>query len=273
VKTIPRALIGSFSYLAVCMVLLSIFNVLVMPGAQAQGGADYPCVAMITALYGAKAGQVSYLLILPSTFANLLGMLWCSSRQTWALSRAGYLPQMLSITDNKERTPWRAAIFVAVYAYAMAVFVLYAPNFEGGSGTATDILLNLTIISGVITYIGVGIVYIAFRMKYPAAKRGYRSPIGTWGERPLDFAAYCVHATSKTKTKKNAGGVIVTLISLFIFVGELGINNIFRITFIAFAIKMGISGAYFIFYGRMHLLPTEDGNCYSAFALIWIIHN
>ena len=180
-KNVPRALLGSWAFLGASMILLSLFNVMVMPGAQAIGESAYPISTILGAIFGGKAENLGSLLILPSTFANLLGMLWCSSRQTWALSRAGYLPQMLSITDNRDRTPIRAAIFVCAYAYVMAIFVLYSPSFEGGDSTATDVLLNLTIISGVITYLGIGIVYIGFKLQLSGAPRGYQSPVGTWG--------------------------------------------------------------------------------------------
>ena len=87
-RSVPRALKGSFLYLFLSMIAISIFNVLVAPGTEGVGDSSFPFVAVMEAVYGDRtisknaAAAIGYLVILPSLFANLLGMLWCTKLRT-----------------------------------------------------------------------------------------------------------------------------------------------------------------------------------------------
>ncbi|KAJ3335767.1 hypothetical protein HDU93_004455 [Gonapodya sp. JEL0774] len=219
----PRSLWATWLFLAVCATLLMIFNVLVTPGAYVMENSAYPMVDVMANLYGEAWHRPFILYLVPSYMCNLLAMLWASGRQLWALSRTGYLPHFLSVTaDNKDFVPWRATVVVAIFAYVVSivVWVLQKNNSESSSIT---LLLNLTVVSGFVAYMGVGITYIGFQLKYPKVARPFRSPLGIPG------AAYLVIVPT------------VTIIALIFYV-----------------VLMGILGLYTAVVGGFHLLPTED---------------
>lgn len=54
-------------------------------------------------------------LILPVYLANGIGMLMAAQRQLWGMARAGLVFPSLAVTNtNKDRMPWRAAIYLTV---------------------------------------------------------------------------------------------------------------------------------------------------------------
>ena len=77
-------------------------------------------------------------------------------------------------------------------------------------------------------------MYIAFRILQPDAPRPYRSPVGI------------------------AGAALNVVLCTVILVVQSGINKAFQLTVVAYLLKMTISGVYFLFHGRLHLMPTEE---------------
>ncbi|KAJ3287025.1 hypothetical protein HK104_008786 [Borealophlyctis nickersoniae] len=232
-KAVPLALIASWACLGLSGVLFTLFAVLVPPGAGANAQASYPAVSLLQAMWGDAGAKVGYVMQIPSLTANLLAMLWCASRQTWALSRAGYLPSYLSITSTANGVPHRSVYFVGFYSYVMVLFV---QNLEvlHGDLPATQVLLGLTVIAGVVTYFGIAVVYIAFWFLYPQAPRPFRNPLGLFSP------------------------IAVMVVSVCVIIAKVGISTVFQLTVAGYVVKMGISGAYYVIHGRLHLKPTED---------------
>lgn len=69
------------------MVLLTLFNVVIKPGAGVIASSSYPMVDGFVALFGESTRKNFILYEYPAQFFNFLAMQWCLSRQTWALSR------------------------------------------------------------------------------------------------------------------------------------------------------------------------------------------
>ena len=59
----------------------------------------------------------------------------------------------------------------------MASSSVYLQGIIPGNLNSYTILLNLTILSSVMTYSGIAIVFICFRMRHPNAPRPFRSPL------------------------------------------------------------------------------------------------
>lgn len=115
----------------------------------------------------------------------------------------------------------------------MCLLVEYADS-SANADEAVRICLQLTIFSFMITYIGISIVYIAFRMRYPDIPRPFKSPVGI------------------------VGGILVLVISTITVISQLASESSSMIALIIFFIKMSGAGLLYTFQARMHLIPTED---------------
>ncbi|KAJ3152701.1 hypothetical protein HK101_001800 [Irineochytrium annulatum] len=230
-KDVPAALMTGWGLLFAAAVALTVFTLMAAPGVAAMAAVDYPMVWTLTTRFGAGWRRPGLAMMFPAFLANGIAMVWTASRQTWALSRAGYLPQFMSLTTgSRERVPLRAALFVCAYAFIMATVTLY---LHGTTGTST-LLLDLTVLSALMTYIGVAAVYILFCIRHPKAPRPFHSPLRIWG------------------------GIFLLLISSLVIMEQLSTTTVYPITLLAYALKMIGSGSFFVFMGKNHLLPTED---------------
>ena len=129
--------------------------------------------------------------------------------------------------------PGRTLIFMNLYVYGMCLFVHYVPDIEPGL-SATDALLALCVMAAAFFYVGVAIIYLIFHFKYAKVPRSYKSPFGQFGA----WASL--------------------IISLLLLIAKIGLSHIFQITFAIFVVKLAIFSVFYIFHGRLHLLPTED---------------
>jgi ethanolamine permease len=112
-----------------------------------------------------------------STFVNIAGLaaliasffsiIFAYSRQLFALSRAGYLPRVLSVTSGR-RTPWVALVVPAVIGFLLTV------AFPGAGAT----LLNAAVFGAAISYVLMTLSHIVLRSREPNLERPYRTPGG-----------------------------------------------------------------------------------------------
>jgi ethanolamine permease len=230
-KYVPRSLYISWFSLAMCMVTCSIFGVLVPPGTGSIARALFPMASVLEATI-APSSNAFIFIVMPSLFVNMIASLMSASRQTYALSRSGYLPSLLSITSN-DCIPARAAIFTSFYSFLTCFLVEYL-HIIHGNVPILQALVSSIVISGSVAYAGIGITYIVFHFQYPRAARPYKSYTGV------------------------VGAIVLILLSLSIIFVQAGVNVVFQLTCAAYAAKMAISGAYFFFHGRLHLKPTEE---------------
>ncbi len=74
--------------------------------------------------------------------------MWCTTRQTWALSRAGYLPRFWSVTSvHKNRVPRYALVMGCIYSYVMALISWELKEIDHKISPSEG-LLALCVISG-----------------------------------------------------------------------------------------------------------------------------
>ncbi|KAJ3227625.1 hypothetical protein HK099_001132 [Clydaea vesicula] len=235
VKNVTKSLYLCWGALSLCAVLLTLTNVLVPPGMGTIISSIYPMVESILAITKIESKAHYFILFqLPALWINLLAMLWCATRQTWALSRAGYIPKLLSITSVYEnRVPRRSLYFVIVYVIWMTFTVHYL-HLEGEDLHPVDALLALCVISATVFYVGVSIVYLYFSMRYKAVPRPYVSPFG------------------------KTGAWFVIIVGCLLILAKIGLSHIFQLTVAIYCIKMFISAIFYYGHAKMHLLPTEE---------------
>ena len=173
--------------------------------------------------YGGTNGLITFVNIagLAGLIASFFSIIFAASRQTFALSRAGYLPRALSVTGGR-RTPWVALVVGGVVGFVLATF---------GDGAT---LLNMAVFGATISYALMMLSHIVLRSREPNLERPYRTPggVATSGV-ALALAVLAVIATFIVD--RNAAFIMLGVYVLFI--------------------------AYFLFYSRHHLVaqaPEEE---------------
>jgi ethanolamine permease len=161
--------------------------------------------------------------------ASFFSIIFAYSRQLFALSRAGYLPRVLS-TTGKRHTPWVALIVPGTIGFLLAALVSAAvgPDLAGAR------MIQIAVFGATVSYILMTLSHIVLRRREPELERPYRTPggVATTG---VAFVLAC------------AALVAVFLVDVTAALITLGV-------FVAFL-------AYFWFYSRHHLVgiaPEEE---------------
>jgi ethanolamine permease len=97
--------------------------------------------------------------------ASFHTIIFAYGRQIYSLSRAGYVPQCLSVTHGKHRTPNTALITGGLIGLVVLTVVYYA----------------MAVFGAMISYAMQGLSFILLRVKLPDIPRPYRSPCGIVG--------------------------------------------------------------------------------------------
>ena len=98
--------------------------------------------------------------------ASFFSIIYGYSRQTFALSRAGYLPKRLSVTSGR-KVPFLALIIPGVIGFALSTT---------GDGA---VLINMAVFGATISYVLMMLSHIVLRAREPGLERPYRTPGGT----------------------------------------------------------------------------------------------
>jgi ethanolamine permease len=169
----PRGLIAGMAALLLFAMLILVFG----PGGA--GSATFTSEEMLAApsvlplalqeAYGGANALSTFVNIagLAALIASFFSIIFAYSRQLFALSRAGYLPRVLSVTGGR-RTPWVALVVPAVIGFVLTV------AFPGAGAT----LLNSAVFGAAISYVLMTLSHIVLRRREPNLERPYRTPGG-----------------------------------------------------------------------------------------------
>jgi len=160
-KNVPQGIIA-----AMAVLLVSAGGVLFLT--TGAGGADLMQSSgnpLVEALGDSTAAKVVNYIGLAGLIASFFSIIYAYSRQLFALSRAGYLPRNLSIT-NKRKAPVLALIVPGLIGFALSLT---------GQGA---ILLNMAVFGAALSYVLMMISHIVLRRREPAMPRPYRTPGG-----------------------------------------------------------------------------------------------
>ena len=97
--------------------------------------------------------------------ASFFSIMYAYSRQLFALSRAGYLPNVLSIT-NSRKAPTLALVVPGVIGFLLSLT---------GQGA---MLLNMAVFGAAVSYVLMMVSHIVLRRREPHMERPYRTPGG-----------------------------------------------------------------------------------------------
>ncbi|HSL01236.1 MAG TPA: ethanolamine permease [Rubrobacteraceae bacterium] len=221
-RDMPKGLIGGMLVLLVFAALILTFG----PGGAGSAAiqdSDNPLPLALETAYGGNNALGTFVNIagLAGLIASFFSIIFAYSRQTFALSRAGYLPRLLSVTGSR-RTPWVALVVPGVIGFLLALT---------GNGA---ILINIAVFGATISYVLMMLSHIVLRRREPDLDRPYRTPGGV--------------ATS---------GVAFVLAILAVIATFIVDQRAAMITLGVYVLFL----AYFLFYSRHHLVaqaPEEE---------------
>ncbi len=160
-RNVPRGIIA-----AIGVLLVTCATVLIL--ATGAGGAEQMSASgnpLVEALgHGLSSKLVNYI-GLAGLIASFFSIIYAYSRQLFALSRAGYLPTSLSVT-NKRKAPTLALIIPGVVGFLLSLT---------GQG---DLLLNMAVFGAALSYVLMMTSHIVLRIREPEMPRPYRTPGG-----------------------------------------------------------------------------------------------
>ena len=160
-KNVPRGIIISMLILIVTGATV-LFLATGALGADALSTSGNPLVEALGDSGAAKA--VNYI-GLAGLVASFFSIMYAYSRQTFALSRAGYLPKNLSVT-NKRKAPTLALVVPGIIGFALSLT---------GEGA---MLLNMAVFGAALSYVLMMVSHVVLRVREPDMPRPYRTPGG-----------------------------------------------------------------------------------------------
>jgi ethanolamine permease len=157
--------------------------------------------------------------------ASFFSIIFAYSRQLFALSRAGYLPRFLSVT-NPRKTPTLALIVPGTIGFLLAALT------EDGA-----LLINIAVFGATVSYVLMMLAHIVLRRREPDLARPYRTPGGV-------------------ATTGVALVLAITAVLATFFVDEVAAGW----TAVVFLVAL----AYFWFYSRHHLVANAPEEEFAA---------
>lgn len=160
-RNVPRGIVA-----AMLVLLVTGAAVLVLAtgalGARALAESGNP---LVEALGTSTAAVVVNYIGLAGLVASFFSIIYAYSRQTFALSRAGYLPRVLSVTNGRK-------------APTLALLVPGAVGFLLSLTGQGNVLLNMAVFGAALSYVLMMVSHIVLRRTAPEMPRPYRTPGG-----------------------------------------------------------------------------------------------
>lgn len=163
-RDVPKGIIGAMLFLLVTAVAVVVLLAGAV-GAKVIGNSAVPLVdALNIRGFGGLATTVN-ILGLAGLVASFFSIIYGYSRLVFALSRAGYLPQSLSLT-NQNKSPVRALVVPGIFGFLVSL---------SGEG---DLILAMAVVGATISYALMALSHILLRVKQPDMARPYKTPGG-----------------------------------------------------------------------------------------------
>lgn len=188
VKDVPKSLTTGIYTLLGLSVLIFIFNSgiplevttksrEILKGAAAVGISGAPLADGFKLIFGEGIiADFFIFLCLFGLIASFHCIIYAYGRVLFAMSRAGYLPPWISVT-NENGSPARALILGGVVGLVCTFLISFVAN-NANLGPA---LLNMAVAGAVISYAIVLCSYIELRLNRLSLPRPYQSPLGLPG--------------------------------------------------------------------------------------------
>ena len=176
-RDIPRGTVWGLVTLVVTGFLVLFLNTGISPGAAELSESGEPLLLGLQTIFGeGTSTSLLGLVAVAGLVASFHTIIFAYGRNIFSLSRAGYYPHALSVTDANRNTPHVALVTGAVIGF-VAAYILY----EWGTGTVGAALLSMAVFGAVISYFLQTVSFVLLRRDLPDIERPYRSPLGVPG--------------------------------------------------------------------------------------------
>jgi ethanolamine permease len=204
-------------------------------GAFALGTSGEPILDGFRAIFGSSWAKVLALIAVAGLIASFHAIIFAYGRQIFSLSRAGYFPHFLSVTDEKHKTPNVALIAGGLLGLAVMLVVWFTMGGDAAGSFIGGVLLNMAVFGAMFSYLLQALTFIQLRRKFPNIERPYRSPFGVLG-------------------------ATLTVIIALVTIGFQLADPLYRTGVIGVAIWYALAIIYFAAYGRKTLVfsPEEE---------------
>ncbi|KQT90861.1 ethanolamine transporter [Marmoricola sp. Leaf446] len=231
-RDMPRGIIAAM----LTLLLFAALILFILPGSAGSEtirASDNPLPEAIRAVRGEGSLLADFVnwAGLAGLVASFFSIIYAYSRQLFALSRAGYLPRVMSLTSSR-KTPWVALLVPGTIGFVLAG-VLEA-NMGADAGA---LLINIAVFGATVSYVLLNLSHIMLRRREPDLERPYRTP----------------------------GGVVTTGVALVLSV--VAVVATFFVDERAAGITAGVfvlALAYFWFYSRHHLVASAPEEEFAA---------
>ncbi|MEV2200425.1 ethanolamine permease [Streptomyces fradiae] len=227
VRSMPRALALSMGVLAV-LALLTFLAATGARGSAALADAGNPLVVAAEG-DGGPTGLSRFVNYagLAGLVASFFSLVYAGSRQLFALSRAGYQPRFLSLT-NRRKAPYPGLLVPGVIGFSLAA----------GSGDGAR-MLNVAVFGATLSYALMALSHIVLRRREPGLARPYRTP----------------------------GGALTSSVALVLALAALVATFLVDVVAAGLALGVyAVAAAYFALYSRHRLVASAPEEEFAALA-------
>ena len=171
--SIPRGLVFAQITLVVLVLLTWFFAAAAAPYIE-TGAVDYPLPLVFKKVWGSGWFLTAFsAMAVAGMIVSYNGMIYATSRQSFSLGRAGYLPKALGAVHPTRRTPH---VSLAVWTAVTIVFILFGHFYN----KATAVAILMSTLTAVIWYVLAMICLFVLRGKEPELFRPYKVPVYPW---------------------------------------------------------------------------------------------
>ncbi|MBR7621710.1 amino acid permease [Phenylobacterium sp. 20VBR1] len=234
-RDLPKGILAGIFTLIASALLVLWLNSSIPPGTADLSKSGQPILDGFAVLYGGGLAKALSAVAVAGLVASFHAIIFAYGRQIYSLSRAGYFPRALSVTNAARKTPGLALAIGGLVGLAVMLAVWFGLGAEKGAAVIGGALLNMAVFGAMFSYVMQGLSFILLRRKFPDLPRPYKSPLGM------------------------AGAGLTVIIALVTIVYQLK-DPIYRTGVLGVAIWFAIGIAYFAVVGRHRLVlsPEEE---------------
>jgi len=227
-KDIPKAGLWARTTLIITGLLILFLNTGIV-GAEELRLSGEPLLDGFRVMVGDQLAAILGLVALIGLLASLQGIMFAYARNMYSLSRAGYYPKGLSVTNSKN-VPLASLIVGGLIGFValLAIELLKSFDSEGAGAVAGAIVLYIAVWGAMLAYMMQAVSFLILRRKLPNLKRPYMSPWGVPGAwaaaiiAGISFVGYLINPLFQTAIL----GIIVIYVVLLIIFAVHGRHNL-----------------------------------------------
>lgn len=194
-----------------------------------------PMYSGFSIIFGDNLAKILASLAVIGLISSFHTIIFAFGRQIYSLSRAGYIPQFLSLTNGQRKTPYVALIAGSVIGFAVLMIAYLTQSEEASGSFIGGALLNMAVFSAMISYVMQSVSYILLKKNKPNLNRPFVSPFGITGA---------------------VATIVIALVTIYYQVQD----PTYQVAVYSAIIYLIVGVIYFVIFGRHNLIlsPEEE---------------